>query len=67
MYLQGIVDTAVLKIMNVRLTRQQALDLVLHVRNLACERFPDAVTTCDLIYMSPFRRVIDEYAAPDPE
>jgi hypothetical protein len=62
-----MVDTAVLKIMNVRLTRQQALDLVLRVRQLACDLFPDAASTFDLIYMSRFRRVIDEYAAPDPE
>lgn len=67
LYLQGIVDTSVLKIMNARITRQEALNLVLRVRGLACELFPDSMATFDLIYMSRFKRVIDEFALPDPE
>jgi len=63
MYLQGMVDTAILKIMNVKMTRQEALNLVLKVRELACELFPDSVATFDLIYMNRFKRVIDEFTA----
>ncbi len=47
------------------MTRQEALNLVLKVREVACELFPDAVTTFDLIYMSRFKRVIDEYTSND--
>lgn len=67
LFLQGIVDTAILKIMNSRLRRQEALDLVLKVRGIACELFPDSVATFDLIYMSRFKRVIDEYTQDEAE
>lgn len=63
--LRGAVDSAILKIMNSRMTRQQALDLVLQVRSLACELFPNSASTFDLIYLSRFRRVIDEYTTSD--
>ena len=59
-FLQGIVDTAILKIMNSKMPRSEALNLVLKVRALACELFPDSVQTFDLVYMSRFKRVIDE-------
>lgn len=65
--LQGIVDTAVLKIMNSRMHRTQALNLVLKVREVACELFPDDAKTFDLIYMGRFKRIIDEFALPDPD
>jgi hypothetical protein len=61
LYLQGIVDTAILKIMNAKLSRQEALNLVLKVRGVAAELFPDSMETFDLIYMSRFKRAIDEY------
>ena len=65
--LQGIVDTAVLKIMNSQMYRTQALNLVLKVREVACELFPDDAKTFDLLYMGRFKRVIDEHALPDPD
>ena len=65
--LQGIVDTAVLKVMNSKMHRSQALNLVLKVREVACELFPDDAKTFDLIYMGRFKRVIDEFALPDPD
>ncbi|MFZ2960004.1 MAG: hypothetical protein WA705_24245 [Candidatus Ozemobacteraceae bacterium] len=58
--LQGIVDTAMLKIMYSRMSRTEALNLVLKVRAVACELFPDDVKTFDLVYMGRFKRVIDE-------
>lgn len=67
LYLQGMVDTAILKIMNSRLNRQDALNLVLKVRGIACELFPDSIDTFDLIYMSRFKRVIDEYTFEEPQ
>jgi len=67
LFLQGLVDTAVLKIMNSSLSRQDALNLVLKVRGIACELFPDSMATFDLIYMNRFKRVIDEYAMKDEE
>jgi hypothetical protein len=67
MYLQGLVDTAILKIMNAKLRRQEALDLVLRVRGIASELFPDNMGTFDLIFMARFKRAIDEYTLPDDE
>ncbi len=67
LFLQGLVDTAVLKIMNVKMTRQEALNLVLKVRTVACELFPDCVATFDLIFMNRFKRVIDEFTRSDDE
>lgn len=67
MYLQGMVDTAVLKIMNARMTRQESLNLVLKIRALAGELFPDAMETFNLIYLNRFKRIIDEFALPDEE
>lgn len=67
LYLQGLVDSAILKIMNSRLRRSQALELVNRVRSLAGELFPDALATFDLIYMGRFERAIKEYALDDPD
>jgi hypothetical protein len=61
LYLQGVVDTAILKIMNAKISRQEALNLVLKVRGVASELFPDSMDTFDLIYMARFKRVIDEF------
>ncbi|MBF0544445.1 MAG: hypothetical protein HQM08_08425 [Candidatus Riflebacteria bacterium] len=60
-FLQGIVDTAILKIMNSKMSRSEALNLVLKVRAVACELFPESVQTFDLVFMNRFKRVIDEY------
>ncbi|MBF0499721.1 MAG: hypothetical protein HQM09_06290 [Candidatus Riflebacteria bacterium] len=65
--LQGIVDTAMLKIIYSRMSRTEALNLVLKVRAVACELFPDDVKTFDLIYMSRFKRVIDESIREETE
>ncbi|HNV70488.1 MAG TPA: hypothetical protein PKO06_12380 [Candidatus Ozemobacteraceae bacterium] len=64
-YLQGLVDSAVLKIMNSRLTRNQALQVVLEVRAVAAELFPNDMETFDLIYMGRFKRTIDEHCRED--
>jgi hypothetical protein len=61
LYLQGMVDSAVLRIQNARISRHEALNLVLRVRGLAAELFPDAMDTFDLIYMNRFKRIIDEF------
>jgi len=67
LYLQGIVDTAVLKIMNAKMTRTDALNLVLKVRALATELFPDDMNTFDLIYMNRFKRMIDQHIPEEEE
>ncbi len=64
-YLQGLVDSAVLKIMNSKLTRSQALQVVLEVRTIAAELFPNDMETFDLIYMGRFKRTIDEHSRED--
>ena len=60
-YLRGLVDSAVLKIMNNPMRRDEALELVTRIRLEAAEIFPDKISTFDLIYGNRFKRVIDEY------
>lgn len=65
LYLQGLVDSAILRIMNARLPRSEALALVNRVRSLAGEIFPDALGTFDLLYLGRFRRAIEEFTEDD--
>ncbi len=60
-YLRGLVDNAVLKIMNNPMSRDRALGLVADIRSKSAELFPDKLSTFDLIYGNRFKRVIDEY------
>lgn len=57
----GIVDSAILRIMNCRMTREEALELVATVRRRVLELFPDGGPTFDLLYLGRFERTIREH------
>lgn len=57
----GIVDSAILRIMNQRMTRDEALELVSEVRRRVLEIFPGSGQTFDLIYLGRFERTIREH------
>ncbi|MBI2945439.1 MAG: hypothetical protein HYY25_14695 [Candidatus Wallbacteria bacterium] len=61
----GIVDSAILRIMNKRMTRDEALELVAEVRRRVTEIFPGSEGTFDLIYLGRFQRTIAEYVGEE--
>jgi hypothetical protein len=61
-----LVDLATSLIMQSRMTRRDAEQLVQVVRERILALFPDGEATYELIYASRFRRLIDEFARPDP-
>ncbi len=67
LYLQGLVDSAIFKIMTSSLSRTQALDLVSRIRVLAGELFPDSLGTFDLLFLKRFERAISEYTHDDQQ
>ncbi|MBI4870899.1 MAG: hypothetical protein HY814_04970 [Candidatus Riflebacteria bacterium] len=58
---RGIVDSAILRIMNKRMTRDEAVALVADVRRRVLEIFPGRGETFDLLYMRRFERTIEEF------
>ncbi len=62
----GIVDSAILCIMNKPMTREEALDLVADVRKRVLEIFPGSARTFDLIYLGRFDRAIREFVLSSP-
>lgn len=59
--LAGRVDSAILRIMNVPVTHEEALALVAAVRAKALELFPDKRHVFDLVYLPRFRRTITTF------
>lgn len=57
----GMVDSAILHIMNVPMERDEALSLVGRVRARALELLPDRRHVFDLVCLPRFRRAIDTY------
>lgn len=47
-------------------TRGEAEQLVAAVRERVLDLFPDGESTFELIYAPRFRRLIDEFARPEP-
>jgi hypothetical protein len=64
--LRGLVDSAVLRIMNVPLRRDEAIELVGRVRARALDLFPDRASVFDLVYLPRFARTIDRFVAGPP-
>jgi hypothetical protein len=61
----GLVDSAILAIMNVPMERDEALELVGRVRARALELMPDRRHVFDLVYLPRFRRAIDTFIGPE--
>jgi len=61
-----LVDLATSLITQSSMTRQDAEHLVMIVRDRILNLFPDGEETYELIYARRFRRLIDEYARPEP-
>jgi hypothetical protein len=61
-----LVDLATSLIMQSGMTRRDAQQLVAAMRERILELFPDGESTYELIYAPRFRRLIDEFAKPDP-
>ena len=61
-----LVDLATSLIMQAGMTRRDAQLLVANVRERILTLFPDGEETYELIYARRFRRLIDEFARPDP-
>jgi hypothetical protein len=64
--LRVIVDLTTAVLMQGRLTRDEARDLVSAVRQRALELFPDKGDTYDLILAPRFERLIREFVEPPP-
>lgn len=60
-----LVDLATSLIMQSGMTRHDAENLVLAVRERILRLFPDGEQTYELVYAPRFRRIIDEFAKPD--
>ena len=61
-----LVDLATSLIMQSAMTRKDAETLVATVRERILHLFPDGAETYEIIYAARFRRLIDEFARPDP-
>ncbi|HEX2240668.1 MAG TPA: hypothetical protein VHJ82_05955 [Actinomycetota bacterium] len=61
-----LVDLATSLIMQSGMTRKDAETLVATVRERILNLFPDGEDTYELVYAPRFRRLIDEFARPDP-
>ena len=58
---RALVDSAILKIMNVPMTRDEAVALVGRVRARVLDLFPDKAPVFDLVYLPRFKRVIESF------
>jgi D-cysteine desulfhydrase len=58
---RAIVDSAILKIMNVPMSRDEALELVGQVRVRVVELFPGRERVFDLVLLPRFERLLDEH------
>jgi hypothetical protein len=63
----GLVDSAILHIMNVPMERDEALEIVGRVRARVLELLPDRRHVFDLVCLPRFRRAIDTYVGRDGE
>ena len=61
-----LVDLSTSLIMQSGMTRREAEHLVTVVRERILTLFPDGAETYELIYAPRFRRLIDEFARPEP-
>ena len=61
-----IVDIATSLIMQSKMTRCEAEQLVAEVRRRILALFPDGEETYELIYYQRFRRLMDEFTVPEP-
>jgi hypothetical protein len=59
-----LVDLATSLIMQARMTRHEAEQLVAEVRVRVLGLFPDGAETFELLYSRRFRRLINEFAKP---
>ena len=61
-----LVDLATSLIMQAHMTQRDAEQLVASVRERILTLFPGAEETYELLYASRFKRLIDEFARPNP-
>src|SRR5918994_6144913 len=61
-----LVDLATSLITQAGMTRREAEQLVAEVRERILKLFPDGAETYELVYSRRFRRLIDEFAKPEP-
>lgn len=61
-----LVDFSTALIMQSQMSRRDAEVLVSTVRERILTLFPDGADTYELIYAPRFRRLIDEFARPEP-
>ena len=64
--LRMVVDLTSAVLMQGRLSRREAEDLVAATRRRALELFPDKEETYELILAPRFARLLDEFAGPPP-
>jgi hypothetical protein len=61
-----LVDLATSLIMQAGMTRGEAEQLIVEVRQRILKLFPDGEQTYELVYSRRFRRLIDEFTQPTP-
>jgi hypothetical protein len=65
-HVRMIADFTCAVIMQSRMVRSEAEGLVLAARTRILELFPGREDTYELLYAPRFRRILDEFAVPDP-
>ncbi len=65
-HVRQIADFTCAVIMQSRMARSEADGLVLAARTRILELFPGREDTYELLYAPRFRRILDEFAVPDP-
>jgi hypothetical protein len=63
---QQIVDIAAALIMQSRMRRSEAEQLVTQMRGRILEFFPGSESTYEIVYSQRFRRLIDEFTVAEP-
>ena len=61
-----LVDLATSLIMQSGMARRDAEHLVANIRERILALFPDGGETYDILYAPRFRRLVDEFARPEP-